>query len=218
MIPGSYLLEPSASPDAVDAEPFHRIVEIEPGLTATLEIDPGLRPYGEVEVSLLVNGERPFQGFGVRFQKEGREYYDYFDTRDNTPARLLLPADDGYRVIVEPLDETDDNTFHQIGHLVNVAAGQSRLDLSIETCTVTCAIGERYRDRLKGAWQLLVIDGPDGKGREPIDAADHMIFDAQPTAEYNYIDVTFRYVPVDATHLRFSLRDKGAKGKSPFLA
>ncbi|WP_419190811.1 sigma-70 family RNA polymerase sigma factor [Saltatorellus ferox] len=202
LLPGSYFLAATRVPDGLSTERFHRIIEIQPGKETAVEFDPELPPYGEVEVTLKVNGAEPQNGFAVTFIQGDRRFYDHFDHRDGRPARLVVPAADGYHVVVEPTLPGDPNVECQVDGTVDVPPGLSKFDFEVEACTVICSVGEQYFNKLNRAWQFLLTDGPDGRPREPVNAGRHMHFESRPSDESPYLDVTFHLVPVSARNLR----------------
>ncbi len=220
LIPGHYFVLPSARPDGVPGEPLRQVVEILPGATTQLTLDPELRPYGEVEVTLLVNGESPPKGFGVSFESGDQSYYDAVEVDGRRRMKLFVPAGDDYRVVVEPLDGSHMNSYVELRQTVDVKAGSNRFDFEIETCRVTCVIGELHHAALNNTWQFIRFQGPDGAERRGVEAGEHILGKVRPNAERNTIEVTFPYVPVWAKELRFQAEGRSAASKLevPFRA
>ncbi|MFT7076189.1 MAG: RNA polymerase sigma-70 factor (ECF subfamily) [Planctomycetota bacterium] len=202
IVPGRYLLIPKSLPEAAAKEQFTQTIEVRAGETTSLPIDSGIAPCGEVAVSLMVNGVAPSGGFGVTFHRGDDAYSDYFTPADPRPWRMIVPAADGYRVIVEPIDDTNVNTYFELESTVDIRIGSSRLNFEVETCSVTCAVGRKLQHHLAGNFQLLRFNGPDGRERDRIDASNHVVFDTSNADAQDYIDVVFPYVPLYAQDLR----------------
>lgn len=217
LIPGRYLLLPLQLPSGVPAERIRTVLEVVAGENAALEIDPDMGVYGEIDVTLLLNGSPPQSGFHVAFERGGEEYHGTFEPGQGAARPVCAPAADGYRVVVEPLDSTWDNAAFELGGTYDIQAGLNQLDFDVETCAVICRIGPRHLEGLIDTWQQLVLDGANGRTDVQLEAAHHVAFPTHPDEDHPSVEVRFQHVPLYARNLRFRAvgREEGAGFEVP---
>lgn len=215
LIPGRYRMVPKITRGGIPRAPFERVVDVQPGTGATLVIDPELGEFGELEITLLLNGAAPAKPFSVTLWADREDgHYGYSDWSPGAALHMVLPVGASYHLELEPYHAKMQHTFFELLDRFEVLPGKNVVHLEVESCHLVCAAPAKYFDPSINEGQLLLWKDSSGNEREPIHAGMNLFGAQMPDKATGTIDIDFPYVPVEAQDLRLEIARQG-EGAEP---